>query len=350
MAMSKCLPIASEAARTGWTAKSSGRTSVKITHNSIEVLDGFMTDLVALFPYAITGIYHHTMDSVLTVGQHSTWYAPERLQTITFLADVTCLNAIIAIESCRGGRGRSLTAASVPLLFGLAMQFLGRGQIVPLYLFFQYVASPPSKYTLGSSYLVPIRYAKALLPALIFGYIIPTLGFLWPTFTHETKQSWNFVWQFFPIWSALFHELLARCFKDVPEQERGRDLASDLVWLRGTYEFLFLLSASTYIYVFFVSPVPFSQLFFGNIWNWGKDVRSLAEGVRLVSRWDEIFVFAGTAVWVLLCFRDLKREEKTKAGWVKLLLIMAGTGFVFGPGASMAVMCAWREELLAGNE
>jgi hypothetical protein len=48
-------------------------------------------------------IFSGTINSVFTLGQHGSLYAPQRLQTITFLADVTCLNAIVAIESCRRG-------------------------------------------------------------------------------------------------------------------------------------------------------------------------------------------------------------------------------------------------------
>jgi hypothetical protein len=33
-----------------------------------------------------------------------------------------------------------------------------------------------------------------------------------------------------------------------------------------------------------------------------------------------------------------------------VLVVMLGTGVLFGPGASMAVMWAWREEVLVGNE
>jgi hypothetical protein len=72
------------------------------------------------------------------------------------------------------------------------MQLLGGGQIVPLSLFLQYIALPPSKFTLRSSRLVPTRYAKTHLPALTIGYIIPILGVLWPTSSLDTKASLEF--------------------------------------------------------------------------------------------------------------------------------------------------------------
>jgi len=144
----------------------------------------------------------------LVLGQYNSLYAQQRLQTTNFLADLICLNAIIAIESCR--RGNSMTIASMfvhlvliyssprkltrdrSFAFGLAMQLLGGGQIVPLSLFLQYITLPPSKYTLRSSGLLPTRYAKTLLPTLVGGYIIPTLCALSPTSSPDTKQTWNF--------------------------------------------------------------------------------------------------------------------------------------------------------------
>ena len=72
------------------------------------------------------------------------------------------------------------------------MQLLGGGQIVPLSLFLQYITLPPRKYTLRSSGLLLTRYAKTLLPTLVGGYIIPSLGVLSPTSSPDTKQTWNF--------------------------------------------------------------------------------------------------------------------------------------------------------------
>jgi hypothetical protein len=76
---------------------------------------------------------------------------------------------------------------------------------------------------------------------------------------------------------------------------------------------------------------------------------SLAEGARLFLKWDETFVFLGSAGWILLCFRGLKKEGRTDANWVKLFAVLMGTGILFGPGVSMAGMRAWREEALAGE-
>jgi hypothetical protein len=70
--------------------------------------------LLGIFLVARTSklpLHPDTLDSILRLGQNGSWSTPQTLHAITFLADITCLNAIVAIESCRGGR--SLTTASV---------------------------------------------------------------------------------------------------------------------------------------------------------------------------------------------------------------------------------------------
>lgn len=76
---------------------------------------------------------------------------------------------------------------------------------------------------------------------------------------------------------------------------------------------------------------------------------SQAEGAGLFLKWDETFVFSGSARWILLCFRGLKKEGRTDASWVKLFAVLMGTGILFGPGVSLAGMRARREEILVGE-
>jgi hypothetical protein len=178
--------------------------------------------------------------------------------------------------------------------FGLAMQLLGGGQIVPLSSSCNtspsHPASTPSAPLISSqpdtpkpSYL-PWWAATSSLPSASSGqHSLPTQSKLGISPSDSSRSG------------LPSYELLARCFKDVPEQENGvRDIASELIWLRGTYEFLFLLlSAGTYLHVCFVTPIPLSRGSFADTW----------DGVFLKS--DETFVFLGSPGWILLCFRDL---------------------------------------------
>jgi hypothetical protein len=102
--------------------------------------------------------------------------------------------------------------------------------------------------------------------------------------------------------------------------------------------------------MFSSSPLPLSQFFFEGIWDWDKDIATLTGGTGLFLKLDEIFIVLGAAVWILLCFRDLKRERRVNVGWVRILVTMLGVGMSLGPGASMALIWSWREEVLVGKE
>ena len=64
-------------------------------------------------------------------------------------------------------------------------------------------------------------------------------------------------------------------------------------------------------------------------------------------KYDEIFCFGSAAVWVLLCFWDLKREGRMTAGWVKILGFYTAVTLALGPGTGLICMWGWREDVLA---
>lgn len=225
------------------------------------------------------------------------------------------------------------------------MQFVGGGQIAPLFYFLTYITLSQKRFTVPTSRHVPARYAKTLLPALMFGYIIPSIGSFYSSFSLSSKQAWNFIWQLFPVWIPAFHFLFSRFVSD---KSAGSQTSS----LRLTYLSLFVLSTSTYIYVFLVSPVPFSQLFFADIsiWDWDRAISSISEVTGIFLKWDEIFVVIGTAYWMMLNVRDLKREGKMEASWLWILVVFGSVSLLCGPGAGMVVMWWWREEVLCGKQ
>jgi hypothetical protein len=200
----------------------------------------------------------------------------------------------------------------------------------------------PTRLTSKNAASIPTHYASTILPALLFGYIIPSIGTFYPSSSLSSRQAWNFIWQFFPIWILIFHFLFSRFVS-------SNGPRSTLSSLRLTYASVFLLSSAAYLYVFLVSPVPFFHLFFKDIsiWDWEKAIGSLSEGTAMFLKWDQIFVGLGTAYWVLLNVRDLKRNGRVEASWVWILTVFGGLSVFFGPGAGVVGMWWWREEALS---
>ena len=74
---------------------------------------------------------------------------------------------------------------------------------------------------------------------------------------------------------------------------------------------------------------------------------NLVDGMSLFLQLDELAFFTAALFWSALLVYDLKREEMVKITWLKALAVgIVGTWMV-GPGALVATIWLWREELLA---
>jgi len=262
-----------------------------------------------------------------------------------FITDINAVNAIWLIESCR--RANFFTLTTVPIFFMIYFQLVGIGVVAPLFYFLHYIFTPASKFYAADNRLVRTSYAKTVIPALVLGYLIPLWAMYSPTFSLSTRQAWNFVWQFFPILIVGFHGLFARMVKDTTEFDRYQNVTADLPYLRLAYIFSAVVSAGMYWYAYAVTPIPLLDLFFKDIADSGREWSSLTEALGIMLKLDDVFCFASSAVWTLLCFRDLKSDGRLKTGWIKVLGTMVLSTVAVGPGASFALMWWWREEILA---
>jgi hypothetical protein len=89
------------------------------------------------------------------------------------------------------------------------MQIGGMGHLAQIYNLISYIVMRPSKYLTPSARHIPSYYARTFTPALLIRYVIPTVLSCWLTFSLNTLQSWNFVWQLWPIWIVLSQQLFA---------------------------------------------------------------------------------------------------------------------------------------------
>ncbi len=99
--------------------------------------------------------------------------------------------------------------------------------------------------------------------------------------------------------------------------------------------------------MYLTSPITFPELFFSGLATPFDVINSLEEAMSMLLKYDELFCFSSAAIWVLLCFWDLKREGRLTTGWGKIVTCFVVSTVVFGPGAGLAGMWGWREEVLA---
>ena len=193
-------------------------------------------------------------------------------------------------------------------------------------------------------------FAKTLLPAVTIGYLLPTIAMYWPSSSLHTRQGFNFVWQFFPLWTTLLSGLFARLVKDTTDTDKVNHVTADLPYLRTTYAFVGAVSAAAYLYVYSVSPVSLFDIFLSNVRDPSAPIGGLTEGMGRFLKYDYLFASASGVLWIMLCFGDLRKDGRLRAGWMKILGVMVMVTVCCGPGTMMAVMWAWREGILARKE
>jgi hypothetical protein len=193
-----------------------------------------------------------------------------------------------------------------------------------------------------------ISSVKTIIPTVAIIYILPTFGsFFAPGLTNRQRINGLF-FQPFPIWAAIFQRILGLFVKDTTDTDSIKNPEADLAYLRAAYFFSAAASASVYLYLWVFSPFSLGKIFFSGLGN-PEAALPLVEGAAKVLRYDHIASFSAGIVWTLLSFGDLKRAGLLEVGWGRIIGVFAGMTLVGGPGAAMAVMWAWREDMLADN-
>jgi hypothetical protein len=168
----------------------------------------------------------------------------------------------------------------------------------------------------------------------------------------STRQWINgFFWQPFPIYTSIVHRLLAKhCVTDTTGKDRLHNPTADMPYLRIAYRTTAAVSALVYLYVNLTRPSsPSLKNLFSGISDPLGTVTSITQGMTKAMKYDQIAIFGASTYWILLHFGDLKRAGKLDAPWWKVIGAYAGSVLVGGPGAALAVMWGWREEVMANR-
>jgi hypothetical protein len=197
--------------------------------------------------------------------------------------------------------------------------------------------------------MTKVSSAKTIIPTVAISYILPSVAMF--VVSGLTNRQWinGLFFQPFPIYAAIIQRVLSRFETETTESDRIKKPEADMPYLRRAYGFAAAASGCVYFCLWITSPFPLVDIFF-------KDTRSpsaamsLLEGAAKVLRYDHIAAFSAGAVWTLLSFGDLKRAGILNASWWIIVGVLAGITLVAGPGAGMAVMWAWREEVLAARK
>lgn len=312
---------------------------LKESFTGIPAIDVFLHALVYCFSEPVAGASPH---------QH--------LQCVYFLINLLPVVFIMTVESYRNGSW--LSPVSLPVLYGIAYQTMGIGKILPLYFLISLYPTSNKIYTRTTGRPIPAAVAKALVPALCLGAVLPTVAMFMPHADPVAHQNAIAFWQPLPVYVALltwgFSRLIGmaegsnKTATALLEQELFEQ--KDLVPLYAGYTSVFAVSAVSHGYALLYSSRNSVSLWetFLNL-PAVRDV-GLTGDIAAFFKYDMVLAVAAMLVWGLYSVFELRRlgyvttAQAVRAG----LAVVAGQAVV-GPGATYAGLWAWRENAIASS-
>ncbi|KAE8322239.1 hypothetical protein BDV39DRAFT_209999 [Aspergillus sergii] len=278
---------------------------------------------------------------------------PEQaLQLLYFLSSMLPLISIFTVEGYR--QRNKWTLLSSPSLWAVLYQLREIGFNAPFYFMASTFITGRISYFSRTTRSLPESTAKAILPAVAAGYILPTMLLFFPIDHAQTRQSVVAVWQPAPVFVVIMTELLSRAIEyigrgrqakpDSPSADERTD--SDLPYLSVLYTTTcIIISACLHMSLIFScllsENLSLTRLFFPV--DPFAPVASLADGASTFLQNDLLLMTASTFVWCWVSVWDLHRVGISN---VSPLSALAGllAGFVgIGPGATTAAVWFWRE-------
>ncbi|KIP02313.1 hypothetical protein PHLGIDRAFT_122568 [Phlebiopsis gigantea 11061_1 CR5-6] len=166
---------------------------IRRSYTGVTVLDEMCTGLAGFFSAAVDGHDEATR-------MYCLWFLPQLVSILVFLY----------WEASRVSRS---SVIAFPTFFGILAQLITAGVVLPFYFAIHILLVP--LFPIGRRG-IPHPEARALLPAVIMGFLVPSaMLFLFPASPRiplDVKQIIAALWQPFPIYLAVIHNLLSKTF------------------------------------------------------------------------------------------------------------------------------------------
>ncbi|KAK4861003.1 hypothetical protein LT330_004734 [Penicillium expansum] len=287
----------------------------------------------------------------------SNFSTPEQpLQVLYFLTSMMPIISIWTVEGFRPSNKWTLLAT--PSLWGVLYQLRGIGLIAPLYFISSTFVSSGIAYFSPNTRTLPESTARALLPALILGFVVPTIMLFFPLADAlNTRQVFIALWQPAPVYVVILTQIFSHVIKSISSSTvTNTDSAAaesklnpDIPYLQTLYAVVggiaacfhmaLLLSwaalGTNFITKTFIPSEAFAQ------------VTTIADGVFIFFQNDFLLITAATLLWCLASVWDLYRIGVSNFSWQVALVGLILGSLAIGPGATVAAVWYWREEVMS---
>ncbi|KAK6086305.1 FAD binding domain-containing protein [Seiridium cupressi] len=281
-------------------------TPIKQTYTGVKAIDFAFTWLVPAFLTGPAG-----------------WDEGVRLQQVHFLVNFF---AVVCIWNIEASRKRN------------------QGKII------SYITSKKDSYLASGRELRP-GYAESLLPAILVGYLVPTLALYIPWGDLNITQNLTALWQPAPVFPNVLLLILVPLLSS-SSSSRSASETSDVKHLKRIYLAIGVVSMITHLatlYVCLTSSNPqlsLSYIFLPNKATWKL---STALGLHYIFQWDFWIIFTSSLVWCWIAVTDTLRSMQGGSRiWQKLVsaINLVLVSLVAGPGTTLALVWNWREDRL----
>lgn len=235
-----------------------------------------------------------------------------------------------------------------PGLFTFLGQLRRIGVVSPIYYFLYYISTPIENLKASDMRLGRMNYALAVLPTLILAYYIPAYAmFHWSTLSG--RESWLFIWQMFPAWISFTAMLLSSLIPDTTVSDRFESPNRDMPVIQYTIGTLITVSSTVWLFtcISTILQNEFPSVFVPD--SLTSQTTNFAAFTQEFLKFDEIFLFGNTFLWLGYLFWDLKHAGMLKTTWIQLLAYLIGSVLLLGPGATAGLGWLWRENILVNK-
>jgi hypothetical protein len=231
-------------------------------------------------------------------------------------------------------------------LWTFAYQTVGGAIVVPAYfLAHTWITSSPNY--LKSAATVPVPAAKALLPSLIIGYLLPTIALFFPWTDIKTVQAATALWQIAPLFPIVLLAILPSFFSDARSSQVS---ASESVrHIKGLMSFVAYVTAIVHIgtmIAVLLSTKP--DVTFINVFlpRFSAAKSSPIQGLHFIFQIDFWIIFAAGLAWMWQQTWDLRLVGAAQGSLLKSAFKIVVGSVLLGPGYAMCLGWSWREEKL----
>lgn len=150
----------------------------------------------------------------------------------------------------------------------------------------------------------------------------------------------------FPVWMFLATRLFSKFVEDTTVVDRFEGPERDVPVIRYTIGTLVAVSSTVWGWTCFQALCQGGLLSIFIPQMLPEQTTTLATFTREFLKFDEIFLFGNTFLWLGMLFWDLKSAGMLKISWATLGIYLVGSVLVLGPGATAGLGWLWREEVL----